>query len=597
MTAGRSERAGTLTRRHLLAAGAGAATVATSGCLQRVRSLVGRPTNDQVSLTIKTMPDDADATAIRIARALADSLEQVGVETDITLMPRQELRRDILTRGKFDLYVDQCPTATDPDYLRPLLGSRFKGEPGWQNPFAFTNLEVDELLTRQRTTSGATRRQAVDAIQHEVARLQPFTIVAVPEGVSAVRADRFTGWNAFGLSSPLNYVALDRTDGSGPAGKLRVTITDARLTENLNPMAVEFRDRGTFTGLLYDPLGRWIDGAVRPWAAESWKFQDGDETVATVTLRDGQSWHDGTALSAADATFTYEFMSDTTLGDDGPAVPAPRFRGRSSLVKSASMLDDRTLRLRFGETTPEVARRALTVPILPRHEWEPRTDEADIAGVDVNNRVTEALVWANTEPVGSGPLRFERLVQEEALVLSRNDDHFLHSESASDLTEYVGDGVPYRELSVRVVPSDAAAVELLAADQADATASSTNPKVVPRIGRNESLNLLVDQSPSFYHVGFNTRRDPLGNPHFRRTVSRLVDKGGLVSEVFKGYGEPAASPLAGTAWVAPGLEWEGQDPKLPFLGSNGELNVEAARDLLREAGFRYDDRDRLLHQQ
>lgn len=580
----------------MIAAGVAGVGVATSGCLQRVRSLVGRPASDQVSLTIKTMPADADAQATRIARTLATNLEAVGVKANIALMPREELRRDVLTGGKYDIYVDQCPTYPDPDYLRPLLASRFKGEPGWQNPYEFTNLEVDELLTEQRKASGGARRRIVNEIQDEIARLQPFTIVAIPTEISAVRADRFVGWNGFGLSSPLSYVALERADETGPAGKLRVTVTDSRITENLNPIAVEFRDRGTFTGLLYDSLARWIHGEVRPWAAESWTWQDEGETVATVTLREGLTWHDGTDLTVSDVAFTYRFLQDTTLGDDGPAVPAPRFRGRTSLVTEAEVFDDRTVRLHFGETTPEVARRALTVPVLPRHEWKPRTDEADIAGVDVNNRVTEALVWANAEPVGSGPLRFERLVQKEALVLSRYDDHFLHGDPPENLVEFVGAGVPYEQLSARVVPSDAAAIELLAANEADATASSTNPAVVPRIGRNDSLKLLVDRSPSFYHIGYNTRQEPLGNPHFRRTVSRLVDKLHVVDEVFKGYAEPAASPLAGTKWTAPSLEWDDADPVMPFLGENGDLNVPAARELLREAGFKYDDHDRLLHQ-
>lgn len=594
----------TPTRRAILAS-TGAGTVATGGCVQRARSLVNRDAPRQVSLTIKTVPADADEAATKTARMLASNLEAAGIEASVTLMAEDELRRDVLLNHDYDLYVARYPDRHDPDFLRPLLHSVFAGEPGWQNPFGFANLSVDELLVEQRRREGVARQNVAFELQRRVARHQPFAVVCVPDEIRTVRTGRFVGWSGFDSGSPLNFLALRRrasaTAGAGenvPAGadELRVVITDHRVTENFNPIAVEFRNRGTFTGLLYDALGRRYDGGIRPWLAESWVWDESTEdgTVATVRLRDGHAWHDGRPLAADDVEFTYRFLADTTLGDGERPIPAPRFRGRISIVESVEAVDGRTLRFAFGDTSPVVAARAFTVPVLPRHEWEPKATEVEIAGLDLFDGVTEALVWPNPEPVGSGPLRFERSIPEEALVLSRYDGHFLGPDASGHPADRLG-GVPFETLSARVAPSDDAAVELVAAGEADATAASVDSTVVPDVGRHDSLQLVVTRSSSFYHVGFNVRHEVLGNPRFRRAVARLLDKQHVVETVFDGYATAAATPLSETTWTPTDLRWRGRDPEVPFAGTDGELSVPAAREVFREAGYQYDEGGRLVN--
>ena len=130
-------------------------------------------------------------------------------------------------------------------------------------------------------------------------------------------------------------------------------------------------------------------------------------------------------------------------------------------------------------------------------------------------------------------------------------------------------------------------------DAADATVPMTAPDVVPQIGQASDVTLRVGRSPWLYHVGFDTDVEALGNPHVRRTIARLLDKAWIVREVLDGYGQPAPTPLAGTAWVPDDLAWDGTDPEVPFVGTEGDLDVGAARELFREIGFQYED-DRLL---
>jgi peptide/nickel transport system substrate-binding protein len=583
---GATSRGSALTRRRLLASSA--ATVAgLTGCLQHTRNVLGRNPTEGVSLRILAMPADADPFAMEIARQLSDNLETCGVSARVEPMAPEALYRSILVNHDFDLYVTQLPPLRDPDELFSLLHSVYASEPGWQNPLGFTHLELDELLERQRSTDGETRQAVVTDVQDVLAETQPFTPIAFPDTLGTVRTDRFRGW-VHAPTDPRTLLGLECVEGVD-AETLRLATHDGRITENRNPLAAEFRYRGTFVDLMYDSLGRRLVTDVGPWLADGWQFDErGDGLLATVSIRDGATWHDGTSLTASDVVFTYRFLRDTSMGNAESEVPASRFRGRVSLVDGVRARDERTVALSMATDSRSVAERAFTVPVLPRHVWSDKTGEATVAGVEPNRDVTQALVWNNPDPVGSGPLQFERATPSESLVLSRFDDHFLF-ESGERGPLDVPDGLAYDRLHLNRTSSDDSVVELVAAGDADATVAPLGPGVVPRIGRNSDLELRSDRSRSLYHVGYNTRTAPLSNPRFRRIVAHLVDKQHVVENVLDGYARPAASPLAGTRWLPAALEWEGTDPATPFFGSKGELAVSEAKTAFTEAGFRYAD--------
>jgi len=104
---------------------------------------------------------------------------------------------------------------------------------------------------------------------------------------------------------------------------------------------------------------------------------------------------------------------------------------------------------------------------------------------------------------------------------------------------------------------------------------------------------LKSTSRTFYHIGFNVRNAPFSNTHFRRAVSQLIDKGSDRRGRVLRTRDPVATPVT-DEWIPESLEWNGEDPVLRFLGSDGELNVEAAKATFESAGFRYDDNGRLL---
>lgn len=581
----------TTTSRRAVLAGVAGSVAATSGCVSRLRTVMGREGPEPVTVTIKTVPADDDPYALLIARQLSKWFEAAGVTANVLPMASEELLRHVLVNHEFDLFVGRYPNPdVGPDSLYPLLHSQFATEPGWQNPFGYADLSVDDLLTRQRTTSGSERRRTVAELQSTLARENPFTVLAFPDVIRAARTDRFARFGTTKIDEALGVLQFRQVDPA--ADTLRVTTTDERVTSNLNPLLAAVRRLGTVTDLIYDPLVRHYRGERYPWIAQSTEWvEDG---VLDVTLRPDLSFHDGEPLTAADVAFTYEFLRDTSLGESNQSAPTMRYRGRSTLVESATVLDRRSVRLTFADQARTVADRALTVPVLPRHVWRGRTGEPQVGGLDLGGGTTEALVTNNVPPVGSGPLAFVNATRNDRLVLERFDDHFLHEGSTPDLPETVADGVAFERLVVLHVGSDSSAVELVTTGEADLTLAGLGPDVVRRIGQAADLDLLVDRSQSFYFAGFNTRRAPYANPRFRQLLSQLVDRVHLTQSVFSTFAAPAITPLAGTDWAAEELRWRGKDPITPFLGTAGKVDEEQARAAFRDAGYQYDEQGRLL---
>jgi peptide/nickel transport system substrate-binding protein len=578
-------------RRRALLSGAAGTLAATSGCVGELRNILGRESGRQLSLNIATMPAAADPYAVRIANRLADNLEQAGISAFVDLLSPDVLLRNVLINQDFDIYVARYPGEGDPDELRTLLHSGYGEESGWQNPFGYSNLQVDDLLAEQRTVAGEDRREVVAEIQAAIVRDQPFTSVAFPDRIAGIRTDRFDRWPAGGPDRLLEYLRLRRV---GEADTLEMLLGDGRITRNRNPIAPEHRTRGHVADLLYEPLFRRpADGADPiPWLARtvSWD-EDGDAPLAaTLTLRE-TAWHDGEPVSAADVAFTYDFLTDTSLGEFDTAVPTPWRRGRASLVETAEVLAEGQVRLTFSTPVRPVATRALSVPILPEHVWEERSGAADLAGIDIGSRTTEAVVWPNPEPVGSGPLRFESATPDQEIVLSAFEDHFLSSGDTDGIPDTFAAGTPFQRARFTVTPSSDAAVQLLESDDADASADGLGASVVPRIGRNDDITLTVSRSDDVYHVGYDCRNAPLSDPNFRRVVSRLLDRDHLVANAFEGFGTATETPLK-DPWTPSDLEWDG-DARLAFLGEDGELDVAAARDAFLDAGYYYDD-DKLV---
>nr|WP_254765183.1 ABC transporter substrate-binding protein [Natrinema marinum] len=564
----------------MLAATAGL-TVSTSGCVQRLQDLVTRNNIDQLSLTITTLPADSDRESIRIANELERVFKRVGIDVSYDIRSGIDFRRTVLYDHEFDVCIGRHPGGTDPDFLYETLHSLYADESGWQNPFGFTNLNVDGFLEKQRRVSGERRREAVTAALESIATVQPFVPICVPEEHRLVGTARFEGWGENHLATRRGYLGLESAVG---VDTLRASHTDGRPTKNLNPLAVGYRGRGLITDLLYDSLATDDpSGDVEPWLAESWEW---DGRTADVRLRDGCAFHDGVSVTASDIAFTYRFLQDMSLGNHDAAVPTPRYRGRVETVDSVDVRGRNRLEISV-DTNRAVGERAFLVPILPAHVWRERAaDATGPGGVSMTQGTTKAVTANNVPPVGSGPYQFAGRTQGEQLTFERFDTHFTRR-AGVDLPAPTAD-----EFTFSISPSSKTAVTAVRDGIADVTSTALETDVIDSVEATETTRLVESPSWTFYFLGFNARKAPFSNPRFRRVIAQLVDKEWLVDTVFRGKARPVATPVT-RQWVPESLEWDGNDPEVPFLGTGGEVDVSAAQAAFEEAGFRYDERGRL----
>lgn len=573
------------TRRGLLATlGVGASALA--GCSERLWSQAETPGSEQVSLIIKTVPADDDRIAATIASRLRENYTAAGINATHEPVSEAELYRDILLEGEYDVFVARHPGLDEYDALYGLLHSNFYSEPGWQNPFQFSDVTADSQLEAQRTADEDDRPAVLaDLIEH-LLQTTPYTTVAFPYTVS-------------GVSEPLQlpvpprrlhqYIDVMSHPENGPRdGPLEVGVFGEQLTEQLNPLMV---DRNRIDGLLdlvYDPLARQINGEYVPWLAEDVEWSEQGRPRATVTLRSGLEWHDGESLDADDVAFTLDFLEDTSMGAVDDGVPAPRYRGKQTLLDRTDVTGPRTIDLYFTETSQSVARRLLTVPVLPAHIWTERS-------AVVADRRTQAITHPNEDPVGSGLFAVAEAEAATEIELEPFDAHvFRESQDRPDLFENFS---RFEGITFRISPNPGAMSDLLVDGEIDVTASELPPEIARSVRDVDTVSTVTGTTDAFYMIGYNNRQNDLGNPNFRRICSRLIDREHAVSEFFEGFAQAATTPheLVGFHNGAFDAELEHGDdtPDLSFPGTDGEINTPRVRSLFNEIGYSYED-DTLL---
>ncbi|WP_436347710.1 ABC transporter substrate-binding protein [Natronorubrum sp. FCH18a] len=594
-------------RRSVLAAGAAGLSLSLSGCIDTVRSVVTDDKDDQLSLSIVTVPRDDNRESVQIARHLESNLQAVGIDADLTIRSHSEFLEKVLIDHDYDLFVGRHPADYDPDFLYEALHSSFADESGWQNPFGYNVRAVDRLLEEQRQADPKDRKDALEPLLEEIAIETPFEPICRPTEYR-VASDRFDGWDENHLATRRGYLGLEPDDG---VERLEALVTDARPSRNVNPLSATGRERETVVDLLYDSLGTVVetddgDIEIKEWLAKEWEWEtpaddDVEKTTATVRLREGCTFHgvdendEPVPVTAEDVKFTYQFIEDTVYPLNARPSPAPRYRGHASAVDSVETdaEDEHWLRITF-DAGREVAERALTVPILPKHVWWAELDEriTDIENVSAPQGQWGIVTSNSIAPIGSGPYQFESQSERDHLTLERFDDHFTFQDDADDdhLLEPTAE-----EIRFTVDPGSVSSINRVASGGADLTESMLEAFSLGEIPEDtDEIERYEDDSWTFYYLGFNWRKYP--KYQFRQAIAQLIDKEWVVDEVFfEDHAEPLATPVT-DEWIPESLEWDGGEHVTSFVGSDGEPNVELARDMFEEIGYQYDDNaGRLRH--
>lgn len=309
----------------------------------------------------------------------------------------------------------------------------------------------------------------------------------------------------------------------------------------------EGSSRNTQTALqdIYDRLiYKTQEGEYYPWLASEWSISE-DGLVYTFTIRDGVTFHDGTALDAEAIRINLQRWVDDRSANGVPV---------SSVTAEGNMVTI-TLSEAHGPLLHDLSEPVHGI-VAPSSIEAFSKEERCAGGPGVT--------------IGSGPFKVVARTQGQDLILERNDDYAWPSAAAQH------EGPAYLErIELRFLTEDSVRVGAVESGQADIAAGI--PAIsVANIEANPALQLLRTEQPGIpWSFWLNQSRGPLGDQKVREALRIGVDYPSLVTAVFLGTASPAYSAITPGIPLAYDASQEGR----------WSFDADAAKALLDEAGW------------
>jgi peptide/nickel transport system substrate-binding protein len=373
-----------------------------------------------------------------------------------------------------------------------------------------------------------------------------------------------------------------------PPGKIGGHYIQVMMSEpnTFNPLISEDAGSSAAMAPLQGTLLRYnpITEKFEPGLAKEWEISPCQKQF-TFYLRKGVRWSDSSPFTADDVLFTFQAIYDPRY----PNRKATEFRidGKPFEV---TKIDDYTIRI----TTPDIFAPFLLYvgagqEILPKHKLESAYHDGSLLKMWTIGTAKENP----DELVSLGMFRLASYRPGERMIYEANPHFWMIDEN--------GVRLPYIDrMIVRFVKDATAAAVAFATGQTDS--SGITPDNVEWIRKNEAVHdyTIYDRGPStassFVWFNQNPRTNSQGKPfvdpikrawfedrRFRQAVSYGIDRQGIVDGVLFGRGAPLWGPESPSnrKWFNPHVL------RYPY-------NPERSRELLREAGFSWNEKGRLI---
>ena len=283
---------------------------------------------------------------------------------------------------------------------------------------------------------------------------------------------------------------------------------------------------------VFEGLTRFAsDGSVVAGLAESWEI-GADGTTYTFKLRDGVTFHDGTAMDAEDVKFTL----DRARADDSANAQKVLFAG----ISEVTVIDP---------TTVEVKLSAPDGNFLFNMAWG---DAVIVA--------PESIETIKQTPIGTGPFKFDAWVQGDRIEISRNP-------------VYWGDAPALEAATFKFISDPTAAFAAMMAQDIDAFAGFPAPENLPQFEADPRFQVLVGTTEGETILAMNNKLPPFDNIKVRQAVTHAIDRQAVIDGAMFGLGTPI------------GTHFAPHNPDYVDLTAQSNFDPEKSRALLAEAGF------------
>ncbi len=301
--------------------------------------------------------------------------------------------------------------------------------------------------------------------------------------------------------------------------------------------------------------------------AKEWDVSD-DGLIITFKLREDVTFSDGTALTAADVQFTYDFIMTE-------AIQAPRDRAVLDKIGSVKATGKYEVVFTYKEPYFRAMELAGSIQIMAKHFYEPYLEKPQ----EFNE--SKAIL------LGTGPYKMQDpkgwTPDQGTVELVRNN-------------RYWGDVQPsYNRLLWKIIQNESALLTTYRNGEIDAYGtfpSSAKPAEYEKLKEDEQIKAksqIFNYMPSvagYSYIGWNQKLADkatiFADQKVRLAMTYLTDKQRIIDDIYLGYAEAAISPFSPRS--------KQHNPEL----SPRQFDLEKARALLKEAGFADRDGDGVI---
>jgi peptide/nickel transport system substrate-binding protein len=267
---------------------------------------------------------------------------------------------------------------------------------------------------------------------------------------------------------------------------------------------------------IYEELVRLQDDyTIEPHLATSLE-QSENNTLLSMDLREGVTFHDGSEMTSEDVLATYERVQN------GDFLATGFFEN----VEELRAPDDYTFEIK------------LTQPFAP---FIAKMATAELAIMPAENAAKDMV----EEPIGTGPYQFESREVETSFTMSRYEDYWGAGEDSGPyIDEIVKSEIP--DPSVRLQSFSAGEYDFI---------NGIAPKDASQVQNDSSVRFETQFPKSLVYLGLNCDREPFDNKDARLALDYAIDKEKVAEAALYGTGQTTASPATpGSPYVNPDVE-------------------------------------------
>jgi peptide/nickel transport system substrate-binding protein len=310
-----------------------------------------------------------------------------------------------------------------------------------------------------------------------------------------------------------------------------ITVALDQPPTNLDPRIGVDASSERFAQIIFSSLVRKDEhSAIQPDVAESWEIPDPKTYI--FHLRHDVKFHDGRPLTSKDVVFTFRSILDRS-------VQTPKL-GTYERVQSVEGPNAHTVVFHLKE---------VFAPFL----WN-LSDGAigiipDGSGSDFSRH-----------PIGSGPFAFVHYLQDQEVVLRRNENYF-------------GTKAGVAILRFKIIPEAVVAALELRKGSVDIALNVLTPDMDETVKKDHDLVVVEAEGTNYQYIAFNLTDRVFRDLRVRQAVAYAIDRESIIKYIWRGEGRLATGVLPPENWA-----YEPHVKTYPY-------DPGRAKDLLRQAGY------------